>query len=96
VVLVDLGMPGISGLEVIQTLAEEVPETPVVVLSGTGVMADAIGAIRKGARDYVMKPVEDMGALEHAVKNVLERAKLKEEGRRYREHLEEEVLRRGP
>ena len=94
VVLVDLVMPGISGLEVIEMLAEEAPETPVVVLSGTGVMADAIGAIRKGAWDYVMKPVPDMAALEHVVKNVLERARLREERRRYQDHLEEEVLRR--
>ena len=94
VVLVDLGMPGISGLEVIRTLAEEAPETPVVVLSGTGVMADAIGAIRKGAWDYVMKPVVEMAALDHVVKNVRERARLREEQRRYQKHLEDEVLRR--
>lgn len=94
VVLVDLSMPGISGLEVIQTLAEEAPETPLIVLSGTGVLADAIGAIRKGAWDYVMKPVADLAALEHVVKNVRERARLREEKRRYQEHLEGEVLRR--
>lgn len=91
VVLVDLGMPGISGLEVIQTLAAEAPEVPVVVLSGTGVITDAIGAIRKGAWDYVMKPVADMAALEHVVKNVQERAKLRAEKRRYQERLEAEV-----
>lgn len=92
VVLVDLGMPGISGLEVIQKLAEEAPETPLVVLSGTGVISDAIGAIRKGAWDYVMKPVADMAALEHVVKNVRERARLREEKRRYQEKLEDEVF----
>ncbi len=91
VVLVDLGMPGISGLEVIQTLAAEAPEVPLVVLSGTGVITDAIGAIRKGAWDYVMKPVADMAALEHVVKNVQERAKLRAEQRRYQERLEAEV-----
>jgi len=91
VVLVDLGMPGISGLEVIQTLAAEAPEVPLVVLSGTGVITDAIGAIRKGAWDYVMKPVADMAALEHVVKNVQERAKLRAEKRRYQERLEAEV-----
>jgi|GEM_PF-395638 len=91
VVLVDLGMPGISGIEVIQTLAAEAPEVPVVVLSGTGVITDAIGAIRKGAWDYVMKPVADLAALEHVVKNVQERAKLRAEKRRYQERLEAEV-----
>jgi len=45
VVLVDLRMPGLSGLEVIQAIAEESPEIPVVVLSGTGVISDAIDAL---------------------------------------------------
>ncbi len=91
VVLVDLGIPGISGIEIIQTLAAEAPEVPVVVLSRTGVINDAIGAIRKGAWDYVMKPFADMAALEHVVKNVQERAKLRAENRRYQERLEAEV-----
>ncbi|MBW1783996.1 MAG: response regulator [Deltaproteobacteria bacterium] len=93
-VLVDLRMPGISGLEVIDTLAHEAPETPVVVLSGTGVVADAMEAIRKGAWDFVTKPITDMTELEHVVKGAMERARLREENRRYREHLEEEVARR--
>lgn len=94
VVLVDLRMPGISGLEVIENLSAESPETPLVVLSGTGVIADAIDAIRKGAWDYVTKPVIDMTALEHVVNSVMERARLRRERRRYQEHLEEEVSRR--
>ncbi len=92
VVLVDLAMPGVSGLQVIETLVEESPGTPLVVLSGTGVMADALDAIRKGAWDYVMKPVINMAALEHVVQNVLERARLLEEKRRYEDHLEDEVF----
>jgi PAS domain S-box-containing protein len=94
VVLVDLRMPGISGLEVIHALAKEAPEIPVVVLSGTGYIGDAIEAIRRGAWDYVTKPIADMAELHHVVKNVLERARLLEENRRYREGLEEEVARR--
>ena len=94
VVLVDLMMPGISGLEVIHALAQEAPETPVVVLSGTGFIGDAIEAIRRGAWDYITKPIADMVELHHVVKNVLERARLLEENRRYREGLEEEVARR--
>ncbi|MGA2400480.1 MAG: response regulator, partial [Syntrophobacteraceae bacterium] len=94
VVLVDLRMPGVSGLEVIETMAAEAPEIPVVVLSGTGIITDAIEAIRKGAWDYVTKPVVNMDALEHVVNSVRERARLREETRRYQEHLEDEVLRR--
>lgn len=91
VVLVDLRMPGMSGLDVIQALSHEAPETPVVVISGTGIVADAIEAIRRGAWDYIMKPIKDMAELEHVVKSVLERARLREENRRYRTRLEEEI-----
>jgi PAS domain S-box-containing protein len=94
VVLVDLRMPGMSGLEVIQAIAEEAPEIPVVVLSGTGVIGDAIEAIRKGAWDFVTKPIADMAQLQHVVSIVLERARLRSESRKYREYLEEEVARR--
>lgn len=94
VVLVDLRMPVMGGLEVIDILTREAPEVPVIVLSGTGVISDAIEAIRKGAWDYVTKPIADMAELEHVVTNALERARLREENRRYREHLETEVERR--
>jgi PAS domain S-box-containing protein len=91
VVLVDLRMPGMSGLDVIEALSREAPETPVVVLSGTGVLADAIGAIRRGAWDYIVKPIKDMAELEQVVKNVIERARLREESRRYHIRIEEEI-----
>jgi PAS domain S-box-containing protein len=94
VVLVDLRMPGLSGLEVIQAIAEEAPEVPLVVLSGTGVIGDAIDAIRKGAWDFVTKPIVEMAQLQHVVSIVLERARLRSESSRYRQHLEEEVARR--
>ncbi|MHC1741794.1 MAG: response regulator [Syntrophobacteraceae bacterium] len=93
-VLVDLRMPGMSGLEIIDALRAEAPGTPVIVLSGTGIVGDAIEALRRGAWDYVMKPIADLAQLEHVVTMALERARLREESRRYQEHLEEEVLRR--
>lgn len=92
IVLVDLRMPGMTGPEVIEILAKESPETPLIVLSGTGMLGDAVDVIRTGAWDYVSKPITDMAALEHVVESVLERARLRIENRRYREHLEEEVL----
>ncbi|MBN1104950.1 MAG: response regulator [Deltaproteobacteria bacterium] len=93
-VLVDLRMPGISGLDVIDVLSREAPQTPVVVLSGTGIVGDAIEAIRRGAWDYVTKPIVDMAELEHVVNGVMEKARLREESRRYHERLEEEVAQR--
>ncbi len=48
-VLCDLRMPELDGLEVLATLKEQAPETPIIVVSGTGVIGDAIEAIRRGA-----------------------------------------------
>jgi DNA-binding NtrC family response regulator len=90
-VLVDLRMPGIDGLEVLSTVMIESPDTPTLVVSGTGVIQDAIEALRMGALDFVTKPILDMAVLEHAAKTALERARLRVENRRYREHLEEEI-----
>jgi DNA-binding NtrC family response regulator len=90
-VMVDLRMPGIDGLEVLSTVMTESPDTPTIVVSGTGVIQDAIEALRMGALDFVTKPILDMAVLEHAAKKALERARLRMENRRYREHLEEEI-----
>lgn len=91
VVLVDLRMPGLDGLDVIQAMVQRSPDTPIVVVSGTGVIDDAIKAVRAGAWDFVTKPIEDMAVLEHAVNKVLERARLLRENRDYQSHLEREV-----
>ena len=90
-ILVDLRMPEVDGLEVLATVSQESPETPVIIVSGTGVVADAIEALHLGAWDYVLKPIKDMEVLLHAVEKTLERARLIEENRKYREHLESEV-----
>jgi len=94
VVLADLRMPGINGLEVVARIKEVSPDTPVVVVSGTGVLADAINAVRLGAWDYVTKPIDDMNVLGHIVDKALERSRLIAENRRYQQHLEEEVKKR--
>jgi DNA-binding NtrC family response regulator len=90
-VMVDLRMPGIDGLQVLSTVLGESPDTPTLVVSGTGVIRDAIEALKMGAFDFITKPILDMAVLEHAVKNALERARLRVENRRYREHLEAEI-----
>ena len=54
-------------------------------------LQDAIEALRAGAHDFVTKPILDMAVLEHAIQNALERARLRQENRRYRKHLEEEI-----
>lgn len=66
-VLVDLRMPEVDGLDVLAKVTSESPLTPIIVVSGTGVLQDAIEALRLGAWDYVTKPVQDMAVLEHEI-----------------------------
>ncbi len=88
-VLVDLRMPEADGFEVLSAITRRAPQTPIIVVSGTGVIADAVEALRSGAWDYVLKPIEDMGVLLHSVQRCLERARLRRENEAYQRHLEE-------
>ncbi|HAS86693.1 MAG TPA: fused response regulator/phosphatase, partial [Candidatus Competibacteraceae bacterium] len=87
-VMCDLRMPDMDGLNVLEQITRDYPELPVLVVSGLGGMNDAIQALKLGAWDYVTKPIEDMAILEHAVRRALERARLRRENREHREHLE--------
>jgi len=93
-VLCDLRMPEIDGLEVIAKIKQESPDTPIIVVSGTGIIGDAIEAIRCGAWNYLLKPIQDMSVLLHAINQAMERSRLIVENRAYQEHLEEEVTKR--
>ncbi|MGI4840239.1 MAG: two-component system response regulator RssB [Janthinobacterium lividum] len=87
-VICDLRMPQVGGLELIRQVTERSPQTPVIVLSGAGVMNDAVEALRLGAADYLIKPLEDLAVLEHSVRRALDRSHLLLENQRYRDKLE--------
>lgn len=87
-VLCDLRLPDIDGLHVLATATHDYPELPILVVSGLGGMSDAIQALKLGAWDYITKPIEDMGMLEHVIDHALERARLRRENREHRLHLE--------
>ena len=87
-VICDLRMPQVGGLDLIRQVTELSPDIPVIVLSGAGVMNDAVEALRLGAADYLIKPLEDLAVLEHSVRRALDRSRLLLENRRYREKLE--------
>jgi DNA-binding NtrC family response regulator len=70
-VFTDLRMPVMDGFAVIEGIAQESPETPIIVISGTGIITDAIRAMKLGARDYVVKPIHDFEELVLVVKRVL-------------------------
>lgn len=88
VVLTDLRMPEVTGMEVLEAVARQSPETPVIIISGTGDIAQAIETVRRGAWDYVVKPIQDALILEHAIVKSLEKADLVRQNRIYRENLE--------
>ncbi|MEJ1296138.1 MAG: PAS domain S-box protein [Candidatus Sedimenticola sp. (ex Thyasira tokunagai)] len=90
-VLLDLRMPVMDGIDALPMMVEARPDTPVIIVSGMGTLDDAIEALRLGAWDFITKPVHDLAFLEHSVRRALERAELIKENRRYSEHLEDEV-----
>jgi PAS domain S-box-containing protein len=89
--LLDLRMPGLDGLEVLAEVNRELQDLPVIVITGVGVLQDAVSAIRHGAFDFITKPIADMAVLEHSINNALEQVRLRQENRSYRNHLEQEV-----
>lgn len=56
VVLLDLVMPGRDGMDVLNALAKQRPELPVIVLTGKGSIEAVVAAMKTGARDFVVKP----------------------------------------
>ena len=79
IVFTDLRMPVRGGFFVIAEITKADPDTPVVVISGTGVMEDAIRAMRLGARDYVIKPIFDLEELTLICKRCLRERSLQRE-----------------
>ncbi len=58
VVVLDLMMPGMSGLAVLEALREKHPDTRIILLTGMGSVSDGVKGMKMGAFDYLMKPVE--------------------------------------
>ena len=84
VVVTDLNMKGMSGLELCQRIVADRPDVPVLVLTAFGSFETAVGAIRAGAYDFVTKPVE-IEALAIAVRRAGEHRQLRGEVKRLRE-----------
>ncbi len=90
-VLTDLRLPKLDGMELLSSIREKSPDTPVIIVSGMGTLEDAVKALHLGARDYITKPISDMAILSHAIKQALEQLSLLKENRRYQQFLEKEV-----
>ena len=87
-VLVDLKMPGISGLEVLKKIRSVDKDTIVIMITAFASVPTAIAALKEGAYDYVTKPI-DPDELAHLVKKALEQNALRIENRQLKENLDE-------
>ena len=94
-VITDVMMPGLSGIELLRRIVDAYPETAVLVVSGVDRPQRALDAVRLGAFDYLIKPCEPE-VLQLAVERALERQALLKSAKRYKKDLEdrnEELLR---
>jgi diguanylate cyclase (GGDEF)-like protein len=92
-VISDINMGGISGLDVVPYVLKETPETVVVMMSGQQTIDTAIQAMRVGAFDYITKPL-DFDHVEAAVRRALDHHTLLEDKKYYEDNLHELVQQR--
>ena len=86
-VITDIKMPGMSGLEVLQSVKERAKDIPVIMITAYATVDMSIQALRKGAYDMLTKPFEPE-ELVYRVKNALQQSVLLEENRELRKELE--------
>lgn len=89
VVVCDLHMPGVDGLEVIEHVRSQHSGVPVIVLSGDADLDAVLGAMRRGAFDYVVKADEDLRPLGEAVRGAFEHRKLLRQNERLQADLDQ-------
>jgi DNA-binding NtrC family response regulator len=75
VVIADLVMPGMDGLELVRSLQEEAPFAVTILLTGKGSIETAVQAMKVGAYDYLTKPV-DLEHLIHLLERAVDRARI--------------------
>ena len=89
-IVLDIVMPGINGIEVLESVKKINPSIPVIILSAAGQTKTVVDAMKMGAADFLVKPFEEQ-ELELAIQNVLEKQKLKEEVKTLKRQLDSYV-----
>jgi DNA-binding NtrC family response regulator len=82
VVLLDLRLPDMDGMDVLRTLKSRYPHVAVIIITGFGQIQSAVEAMKSGAADYLEKPFEHLEKLKLAVTRALEEVRAKREVRR--------------
>lgn len=86
-VIADIRMPGLSGLDLLSRLKAVSPDTPVILITAFGTVGDAVEAMKLGASDYVLKPLNP-DELKVGVQRALERKQLVDENRYLRDYAD--------
>jgi DNA-binding NtrC family response regulator len=74
-VLADMKMPGMDGIELLQTIREKDPLLPVIIMTAYGAIESAVKAMKEGAYDFITKPFEEELLL-HTLRRALEHQRL--------------------
>ena len=85
-IISDIKMPKVDGIEVLDFSVKNIPETPVIMISGHGDLELAVESMKKGAFDYISKP-PDLNRLLTTVRNALDRKKLVVENKLLRKKI---------
>ncbi len=89
-VITDMKMPGMSGIELLERIKKKDPDCPVIMITAYATVETAVEAMKKGAIDYIMKPFS-ADELELVVKRALEEKAIKEENARLKEIVKDSV-----
>jgi len=89
VILTDVRMPHISGMQLLEEIMERSPDTAVILLTGFGTIETAVRAMRQGALDFITKPV-NLDEIELRVSKVLEQKKIVLENEYLKEYLKKQ------
>ncbi|MBF0202905.1 MAG: hybrid sensor histidine kinase/response regulator [Desulfamplus sp.] len=92
IVFCDLIMPELGGLEVLDHIVKISPDTPIIIVSGVNDLSNTMIALKAGAWDYIIKPVQDMTVLLHAIEKSLEKVALIREKDMYKKRLLNEAV----
>lgn len=93
IVITDIRMPGMDGMQLLEILRRDHPDTEVIIITGHADMELAIRSLRMGAADFLTKPI-NADILEFSLQRTAERIALRQSVRRYTHNLEELVEQR--